>query len=110
MDITERAETEQALRRSERHLAEAQRLAHMGSWVWRVPGREAVYLSEESYCIYGFDPDEGPPTWSERLQRIHPEDRTKWQGAIDRAISEKSNYEVEFRILLPDGTLKHLPS
>jgi PAS domain S-box-containing protein len=107
-DITERKETEQALRRSERHLAEAQRLAHMGSWVWRVPGREAVYLSEEWYRIYGFDPDEGPPTWSERLQRIHPEDRTKWQGAIDRAISEKSNYEVEFRILLPDGTLKHL--
>jgi PAS domain S-box-containing protein len=67
-----------------------------------------VHLSEEWYRIYGFDPDEGPPTWSERLQRIHPEDRTKWQGAIDRAISEKSNYEVEFRILLPDGTLKHL--
>jgi PAS domain S-box-containing protein len=107
-DITERKETEQALRRSERHLAEAQRLAHMGSWVWRVPGREAVYLSAEWYRIYGFDPDEGPPTWSERLQRIHPEDRTKWQGAIDRAISEKSNYEVEFRILLPDGTLKYL--
>jgi PAS domain S-box-containing protein len=107
-DITERKKTEQALRQSERHLEEAQRLAHMGSWVWRVSGREAVYLSEEWYRIYGFDSEKGPPAWSERLQRVHPDDRTKWQGAIDRAISDISDYEVEFRILLPDGTLKHL--
>jgi PAS domain S-box-containing protein len=107
-DITERKRTEEALRQSERYLAEAQRLAHMGSWVWRVTGRDAVYLSEEWYRIYGFDPDAGAPTWSERLQRIHPEDRAKWQETIDRAISEKSDYEVEFRILLPDGTGKHI--
>ena len=42
------------------------------------------------------------------LQRTHPEDRAKWQGAIDRAIAEKSDYEVEFRILLPDGTVKYI--
>jgi PAS domain S-box-containing protein len=107
-DITERKRTEEALRRSEKYLADAQRLAHMGSWVWRVTGRDAVYLSEEWYRIYGFDPDEGMPTLSERLQRIYPEDRVKWQETIDRAISEKSDYEVEFRILLPDGTGKHL--
>jgi PAS domain S-box-containing protein len=107
-DITERKRAEEALRQSERYLAEAQRLAHMGSWVWRVTGRDAVYLSEEWYRIYGFDPDAGAPTWSERLQRIHPEDRAKWQETIDRAISEKSDYEVEFRILLPDGTGKHI--
>jgi formate hydrogenlyase transcriptional activator len=107
-DITERKRTEEALRQSERYLAEAQKLAHMGSWVWRVTGRDAGYLSEEWYRIYGFDPDAGAPTWSERLQRIHPEDRAKWQETIDRAISEKSDYEVEFRILLPDGTGKHI--
>jgi PAS domain S-box-containing protein len=107
-DITEHKRTEEALRQSERYLAEAQRLAHMGSWVWRVTGRDAAYLSEEWYRIYGFDPDEGTPTWSERLQRIHPEDRVKWQETIDRAISEQSDYEVEFRILLPDGTVKHI--
>jgi PAS domain-containing protein len=48
------------------------------------------------------------PTWAERLQRIYPEDRAKWQGAIDRAIAEKSDYEVEFRILLPGGPVKHI--
>jgi PAS domain S-box-containing protein len=107
-DITERKRTEEALRRSERYLAEAQRLAHMGSWVWRVTGRDAVYLSEEWYRIYGFDPDHGAPTWSERLQRVHPEDRVKWHETIDRAIGEKSDYEVDFQILLPDGTAKHI--
>ena len=107
-DITERKRTEEALRRSERYLAEAQRLAHMGIWAWRVKGRDAVYLSEEWYRIYGFDPNDGAPSWRERLRRVHPEDRVKWQETIDRAISEKSDYEVEFRILLADGTVKHI--
>jgi C4-dicarboxylate-specific signal transduction histidine kinase len=50
------------------------------------------------------------PTWEERLQRVHPEDRARWQGALDQAIVKKSEYEVEFRILLPDGTVKHIYS
>ena len=48
------------------------------------------------------------PGWDKRLQRIHPDDRARWQHAIDQAIGEKSGYEVEFRILLPGGTVKHL--
>src|SRR5467141_1314574 len=107
-DITERKRAEEALQQSESNLAEAQRLTHTGSWAWQVAGREALHLSEEWYRIDGFDPEEGSPGWEERLQRVHPEDRTKWQGAIDRAIVEKSEYEVEFRILLPDGTVKYI--
>src|SRR6202790_2808958 len=107
-DITERKRAEEALQRSESNLAEAQRLTHTGSWAWRVAGREALHLSEEWYRVYGFDPEHGMPAWEERLQRVHPEDRAKWQGAIDRAIAEKSEYEVEFRILLPDGTVKYI--
>jgi PAS domain S-box-containing protein len=108
MDTTESKLSVQALRRSEGNLAEAQRLTHTGSWVWRVAGRDAVHLSEEWYRIYGFDPEEGMPAWEERLQRVHPEDRAKWRGTIERAIGEKSDYQVEFRILLPDGTLKYI--
>jgi PAS domain S-box-containing protein len=99
---------EEKLRQSEAYLAEAQRLTHTGSWAWQVAGRDALHLSEEWYRIYGFDPEEGMPAWEERLQRVHPEDRAKWQAAIDRAIHEKSGYEVEFRILLPDSTVKHI--
>jgi PAS domain S-box-containing protein len=109
-DATERKQTEEALRRSESYLAEAQRLTHTGSWAWRVAGRDVLHLSEEMYRIYGFDPEESLSAWEERLQRIHPEDRAKWQVAVDRAIGEKSDYEVEFRILLPDGTLKYIHS
>jgi transcriptional regulator with GAF, ATPase, and Fis domain len=46
------------------------------------------------------------PQWEERLLRVHPEDRDKWHGTIERAIREKSDYNLEFRIVLPDGTLK----
>ena len=98
------------LRRSESYLAEAQRLTHTGSWAWRVAGGDAVHLSEEWYRIYGFNPEKGMSAWEERLQRIHPEDRAKWQETLGRAITEKSNYEVEFRILLPGGTVKYIHS
>jgi PAS domain S-box-containing protein len=104
----ERRSAEESLRRSEGYLAEAQRLTHTGSWVWDVAGRGALYLSDEWYRIYGFDPKEGLPPWEQRLQRTHPEDRAKWQDAIDRALSEKSDYDVEFRILLPGGAVKYL--
>ncbi len=99
---------EEKLQQSEAYLAEAQRLTHTGSWAWRVAGGDAVHLSEEWYRIYGFDPENGPPALEERRQRTHPEDRAKWQGVIDRAIAEKSEYEVDFRILLPDGSVKHI--
>jgi PAS domain S-box-containing protein len=96
----------ETLQNSELYLAEAQRLTHTASWVWRVAGRDASYLSEEWYRVYGFDPNEGMPGWEKRLQRVHPEDRARWQEAIERAIGEKSEYDLEFRILLGGGTVK----
>ncbi len=107
MDVTAAKQAEEALRRSESYLAEAQRLTHTGSWAWQVEGREALHLSEEWYRIYGFDPKEGLSAWEKRRQRMHPEDRAKWQETTDRAIVEKSDYEVEHRILLPGGTVKY---
>jgi PAS domain S-box-containing protein len=105
-DITGRKRAEEELRRSESHLAEAQRLTHTASWVWRVAGRTPVHLSEEWYRLFGFEPEKGMPGWEERLQRVHPEDRARWRETIERAIREKSDYEMEFRILLTDGTVK----
>jgi PAS domain S-box-containing protein len=106
MDITERRVSEESIRRSEAYLAEAQKLSHTGSWVWNVVDRSAAHLSDEWYRIYGFDPAEGPPDWERRLARVHPEDRFKWKDMIEKAILEKADYEVDFRIVLPDGKLK----
>jgi PAS domain S-box-containing protein len=107
MDVTAGKRTEQTLREREAYLAEAQRLTHTGSGAWRVADGEALYLSEEWYRIYGFDPKQGLSAWNDRLRRMHPEDRAKVQETKDRAIDQKSDYEVEHRILLPDGALKH---
>jgi len=107
-EIAERKRAEEQLRRSEAYLAEAQRSTHTGSWVWQVAGGHALHLSEEWYRIYGFEPEHAAPSWEQRLQRIHPEDRAWWQEAIKHAISARSDYEVEFRIALPGGTVKHI--
>jgi PAS domain S-box-containing protein len=110
LDITERKSVEEGLRRSEAYLAEAQKLTHTGSWVWDVAKRRALHISEEWYSIYGFDPEEGMLTLEQREQRIHPDDRVGQRQAIERAINEKSDYDIEYRILLPGGSVRHLHS
>jgi PAS domain S-box-containing protein len=106
-DITEARRVEQTLREREAYLEEAQRLTHTGSGAWLVNGDDALYLSEEWYRIYGFDPKQGLSAWKNRMPRMHPEDRARVQEAKERAIRERSDYQVEHRIVLPDGTLKH---
>jgi PAS domain S-box-containing protein len=110
MDVTERKRAEDKLRQSEAYLAEAQKLTHTGSWVWEVAGKQALHLSEEWYRVYGFDPKKGMSAWNKRLERIHPDDCDGRQQAIDRAINEKSDYEVEYRILLPGGAVRYIRS
>jgi PAS domain S-box-containing protein len=106
MDVTDQERLTEELRRSESHLAEAQRLSHTGSWAWRVADRKTVHLSEEFYRICGFDPAEGAQTLEQCSERVHPEDRPKWKSIIERAIAEKADYDREFRIVLPNGTVK----
>jgi transcriptional regulator with PAS, ATPase and Fis domain/HAMP domain-containing protein len=98
----------ETLQNSEAYLQEAQQLTHTGSWVWKVAGGDALHLSDEWYRIYEFDPEKGMPGWEERLQRLHPEDRDRWQRIVDRAIREKSEYDIEFRIVMPNGTVKYV--
>lgn len=107
MDVTSAKQTEQMLREREAYLAEAQRLTHTGSGAWRVADDDAVYLSDEWYRIYGFDPRHGLAAWKDRMPRMHPEDQAKVRAAKERAIRNKSDYRVEHRIILPDGTVKH---
>jgi PAS domain S-box-containing protein len=96
------------LQRSEGYLAEGQRLSHTGSWVLNVAARETIHWSQETYRLYGFDPERGMPPFEALLQRIHPEDRGRFVDDLERAIRERANYEMIFRAVLPDGTLKYI--
>jgi PAS domain S-box-containing protein len=109
-DIHERKHAEESLRRSESYLAQAQQLARVGSWAWDIPGKNALYVSEEWCRIYGFDPKDGMPSWEQRLQRVHPEDRARFQTHIERAIAEKSDYDLEFRITPPHTPIRFIHS
>jgi PAS domain S-box-containing protein len=108
MDITERKLADEALRRSEAYLADAQRLTHTGSWAHDGRTREPLYWSEEVYRILGVDPQNGLPTRDQAWERIHPEDRTKFKEASDKTFREKVDYDIEYRIVPPNGAIKHV--
>jgi len=96
------------IQRSEAHLGEAQRLSHTGSCAIDGTTRETVYWSEEMFRLFGFDPQRGLPTWDQWLQRLHPEDRDKVKLAGDRTFLKKVDCDVEFRLVKPDGAVKHI--
>jgi len=108
-DITERKRGEEALRRSEGYLAEAQKLTRSGSWAWDVRTR-AVFWSREIFRIYEFDPEKIQATWPNFLERVHPEDRpaVEQRAKMESTQKELVNSEADFRIVLPDGRIKHL--
>ena len=106
--ITERKKQEEALKRSEAYLAEAQRLSHTGTLVFTATG--PVYWSEESYRIWGLDPRQGLPDRETVLQRIHPDDRERMDLETEEALRQKRDFALAFRIMLPDGTLKYIES
>jgi PAS domain S-box-containing protein len=110
MDITERKRIEEALRRNDAYLAEAQRLGRTGSWAWDVRTREFVHWSQEHYRLHGLDPQQGTPSWEAVQQFIHPDDRAQCLEQIERAVQARTDCELEYRAVLPDGTIKHIHS
>jgi PAS domain S-box-containing protein len=105
-DIEGRRRAEQALSRHQFYFAEAQRLSHTGSWAFNATG--PVYWSEENLRMWGFDPQQGLPDRETVLQRVHPDDREDMVDHVQRALRERRDYAVEFRIVLPGGTVKHI--
>ena len=106
-NITERKRVEEKLRRSEAYLAEGQRISHTGSWAVKLPSEE-VFWSEEMFHIYGLDPGTTVLSQQRVLQLIHPDDRSFVEEAICRAIREKTDYDVQHRAIMPDGSFKYL--
>jgi len=106
LDNTDRKRAEHDLRRSQTYLAEAQRLSHTGSFGWNSSTGEILW-SDETYRMFELD-RATPPTVQHVLLRTHPDDRAAVQATIDAAQREGQNFDLEQRLLMPDGSLKHL--
>ena len=108
-DIAEHIRAEEQLQRSGRLLLAAQRMAHLGSWEWDIPANRVTW-SDELYRIYGLAPGSFDATYEAYLQRVHPEDRGKAAGSIEKAARDHQPFAFEERIVRPDGTVRHLLS
>lgn len=115
MEITERKQVEEALRDSKTKLLEAQRLANLGNWEMEVgedfqlDSARAVW-SAELFEIYGLDPQQPVPTFSELIKRHPPEDRRAIRQEFEELLSRCTSYNIDVRYQRPDGKISYLNS
>jgi PAS domain S-box-containing protein len=126
-DLEERKRAEETLQRSEGYLAEAQKLTHTGSWAVHVPemenaqaeacqalaviprfGWDASYWSNEMYRIFGLDPGLTPPSSMEVVRRLDPEDAQCNTPLVEQAVRDRTGFETDYRLLLPNGPAKYI--
>ena len=106
MDVTEQELLTQELRREQAYLAEAQSLAHIGSWATNFHTKQIFHISDETFRLHGFDPKDRTPL--ERFfDTIHPEDAATVTAAIDQAIQTRTDFDIrEYRVCHPDGAVR----
>jgi PAS domain S-box-containing protein len=105
------AAAEEALRRSEANLAQAQQIAHLGSFELNVSSSSQDYCSDEIYRILGLDPRQRDPSTELALrQLVHPEDRERHEEVLGQAIREALPFNFEYRVMRPDGAIRHVQS
>ena len=105
IDALKRAEA--ALRESEAFLAEAQRLSRTGSFGWDL-SRAELRWSEETFRIFEYDPKGEAPTVEHVVRRTHPDDLDTVRQAIDRVTHDKADWDLDHRLLMPDGRVKYV--
>ncbi|WP_445628664.1 EAL domain-containing protein [Nostoc sp. DSM 114167] len=105
--LNKRQKAEEELRRSETLLATAQKIAHLGSWEWYLESQKQIW-SAETFRIFGLNPTESVPTQATFLQTVYPEDRPVLQRHLVKAIANKTPFNLEYRIVRPDGLLRYL--
>ncbi|MGO9272247.1 MAG: PAS domain S-box protein [Terriglobia bacterium] len=106
-DVTERKRAEEAVRLSEARLNEAARIAHLGTWDWNLLDNMTVSNDEESR-ILGFESNNEPAAYSAFLNALHPDDLDRVRTAVDQAIAGECPYDLECRIVRPDGEIRYL--
>jgi PAS domain S-box-containing protein len=102
LQMREREQTEEELRRTGALLAQAQQIAHIGSWEWDI-GRDAVTWSDELFRMFGLQPREFEGTYDAFLRLVHPHDRDQVAADVERAVRERTSFEFDHRIIRPDG-------
>ena len=108
-DRAERKQAEEQLRRSEAFLAEGQRISHTGSWGWILSTGKVIW-SEQQYRMLGFEPGKAEPSVDSFLSALHPEDRSRVRRDLEEATQAKRAYSIDYRVVLPDGSVRHLRS
>lgn len=107
MDITERKQMENILRESRQSLAEAQRIAHVGSWEMNLVGNVLTW-SDEIYRIFEVDPQGFGASYEAFMEAVHPDDRDMVDSTYKEALEKREPFEIEHRLLLPDGRVKYV--
>ncbi|MFI5224804.1 MAG: PAS domain-containing protein, partial [Nitrospirales bacterium] len=108
-EITDRVYAERALKRSEFYLAEAEKISHTGCWA-RNPTTGELFWSQEEWRIFGLDPKKTELSYQMFLNMIHPDDRPSLEMISTSAVHSGKPYDIPFRIVLSDGSIKHLHS
>ncbi|OHB90122.1 MAG: hypothetical protein A3D13_06840, partial [Planctomycetes bacterium RIFCSPHIGHO2_02_FULL_40_12] len=104
-DITESKQAEEKLRQSEKGLADAQKLAHLGNWSWDIVKNER-YWSDEVYRIFGLKPQEFGKSSESFFSYVHIDDREFVEKSMDDLLSSGKLYKIDYRIVLPDGSVR----
>jgi PAS domain S-box-containing protein len=108
-EAIERSHSDRALARSEAYLAEGQKLSETGTWAWN-PTTGEVYWSRQHFLIFGLDPEQPAPSYDAVFQMMHEEDAPLAKMAFERAVREKTAYDMTMRIVRPDGKVRHVRS
>jgi PAS domain S-box-containing protein len=104
-DIVERKEMECLLRKSQSNLAEAQRLARLGSWEWNIETND-LFWSDEIYRIFGLTPGEFGANYEAFLDAVHPDDREYVTTSVDEALKNNREYNIEHRVVKKGGEMR----
>ena len=107
--LAERHAADEQLAGAHTRLAEAQELAHVGSWEWNIP-EDQITWSDELYRLFGLEPGGGDLSYDAYLGRLHPEDAPAVRGAVERAFEDGRSFAFDHRVVLDDGRVRWVNS